>query len=399
VTMISSARAALRARRRQYEARAELERQQVAVRQRDEFLAMLGHELRNPLSGILLAGEQLERGNGDAERSRAVIARQGRVLTRLVDDLLDVARVTTGKIVLQREPLELNELVARCASNARTGLEQSGSTIAVERSPGRLLVDGDPVRLEQVFGNLIRNAIKYSDGRAIIQISIEQRDDRAVVRVRDQGIGMAPEIIHRVFDLFCQAERALDRAQGGLGIGLTLVKSLVELHGGTVRAASGGLGAGSEFTVELPLGAEARATAPLDHDQDRAAQRPLHILVIEDNTDTRELLRSLFESWQHQVEVASDGLEGVERASRLHPDAVIVDLGLPVIDGLEVARRLRDQFGQDLLLVAVTGYGQLEDKRRSYEAGFDAHFTKPLDVRQLRELLSARFASPDLGVC
>jgi signal transduction histidine kinase len=388
VTMLSAARAALRARRRQYATRAELERRLTEVALRDQFLAMLGHELRNPLSAMMLAVELIERGATDPTRHVAVIRRQGAHLARLVDDLLDVARVTQGKVRLRRRLVDLGEIVACCVQSARSAA--SARSIALELSPSDdpAWVLGDPVRLEQIVGNLVTNAIKYSAPGSTVRLSVATSADRAVVRVEDDGVGIPAEVLPQVFDLFVQAERTLDRSHGGLGVGLTLVRRLTELHGGTVSAKSEGAGRGSEFVVELPL---AQPGEPVDDDSTSAD--PLvparRVLVVEDNDDMRQLLAETVRGLGHSVDTASDGGEGLRRALASPPEVVLLDLGLPVLDGYEVARRLRDRFGEEIVLVAISGYGQPDDRRRAIAAGFDRHFTKPLTTGVLARLLAS----------
>jgi signal transduction histidine kinase/ActR/RegA family two-component response regulator len=388
VTMISAARAALRARRRQYETRAELTRQVTEVQLRDQFLAMLGHELRNPLSAMLLAVELIEGGDPDPGKHAAVIRRQGEHLARLVDDLLDVARVTQGKVSLRRQQVELDDVVARSVQSLRAA--SRSRSIAVEfRAPASpAWVEGDRVRLEQIVGNLLANAIKYSAVGGRVMLSVEPSEDEVVLRVKDEGVGIPPEVLPRVFDLFVQAERTLDRSQGGLGIGLTLVRRLTELHGGSVSATSAGTGEGSEFVVRLPL-------APPAEDRDEAT-RPLErparsrrVLVVEDNDDMRQLLAEIVRRLGHSVEAAADGREGLDRALSSSPDVVLLDLGLPELDGYEVARRLRARFGASITLIAVSGYGQPDDRRRAIDAGFDRHVTKPLTSDTLGKILAS----------
>jgi signal transduction histidine kinase/CheY-like chemotaxis protein len=386
ITMLSAARSALRARLRQYHSRDELIREQQEVRQRDQFLAMLGHELRNPLGVILLASEMLER-NGNIADLVPKIKRQGRHLARLVDDLLDVARVTSGKIALQIGPVDLNDLVERCVQSVLSVPGRRHKHLRFRRADGPVLVNGDMVRLDQVFVNLVTNAVKYTPADRGIDVSVEIAGGEALVRVTDEGVGIAPGMLAHVFDLFAQADDTLDRSQGGMGIGLTLVRGLVEMHGGAVEAHSAGVGAGSEFVVRLPLrlaiGDEAAAASSTP-----AGQAPARrVLVIEDNLDTRELLKQLGEALGHTVDVAADGIEGLSRALTLGPDAILVDIGLPGLDGYHVARRLRRSLGEGVLLVALTGYGQPEDQRRALEAGFDHHCTKPIDAQTLQSVL------------
>ncbi len=365
---------------RQEAARAEAE---AANRAKDEFLAMLGHELRNPLGAISNAAHLLvmtESRGDDTTRARDIIARQVQHLTRLVDDLLDVSRVVAGKVVLRLQPVELAETARRIAALHGGGRH----VIAIDSTP--VWVSADPTRLEQILTNLMANAVKYTQPGGEIAVSVGRERERAVVRVRDSGAGIRPELLPRVFDLFVQGDRSLERSGGGLGIGLTLVRHLVQLHGGTVEAASAGPGRGSAFTVRLPVLAVAPAPAG-------AASAPIagparRVLVVEDNDDARETLRNLLHLFGHEVHEARDGDTGVEEARRLVPDVALIDIGLPGIDGYEVARRIRADVPR-AQLVAVTGYGQPDDLERARAAGFDAHLVKPLDPRQLQEVLAA----------
>ena len=351
-----------------------------ASRAKDEFLAMLGHELRNPLGAISNAASILENPRTDAQtgtKARAIIGRQIAHLGRLTDDLLDVGRALTGKIVLQRRILDLAASAAHSLAILRTA-GRLDRHIVVERLQSAW-VDADPVRLEQIINNLLVNAIKYTpQGRRII-VTVERIGDEAVLSVGDEGIGMLPDLTARVFELFVQGKRALDRAGGGLGIGLTLVKRLVELHGGIVTAYSAGIDLGSEFVVRLPAverpGLAEQTQAP------SAESAPREILVIEDHDDARESLITLLQSMGHRVEVAVDGVSGLDKALAHAPDVALVDVGLPQIDGYEVARRIRDasRGGRRPYLVAITGYGLAEDRARAFEAGFDAHLVKPVD--------------------
>ena len=365
---------------RQEAARAEAE---AANRAKDEFLAMLGHELRNPLGAISNATHLLvmtESRGGDTTRARDIIARQVQHLTRLVDDLLDVSRVVAGKVVLRLQPVELAETARRIAALHGGGRH----VIAVDATP--VWASADPTRLEQILTNLMANAVKYTQPGGEIAVTVGREREGAVVRVRDSGAGIRPELLPRVFDLFVQGDRSLERSGGGLGIGLTLVRHLVQLHGGTVEAGSEGPGRGSTFTVRLPV----LAVAPTPAD---AASAPIagparRVLVVEDNDDARETLRNLLHLFGHEVHEARDGDTGVEEARRLAPDVALIDIGLPGIDGYEVARRIRADVPR-ARLVAVTGYGQPDDLERARAAGFDAHLVKPLDPRQLQEVLAA----------
>lgn len=392
ITMISAARAALRARRRQYEGREEMARRSEAVRARDQFLAMLGHELRNPIHTTLLAIEIMERGEGAPDRQLQILRRQATNLGRLVDDLLEVARVTTGKVVLQRRRLDVNVVAARVAEAMDAVVALHGLDLAVRRSRSPAIVDGDPVRLEQVLGNLLANAIKYTPAGGHVDLAVSTDSPGEVaVAVCDTGVGIEPEMLPRVFDLFAQAESTLDRARGGLGIGLALVRSLVEMHGGRVEASSPGRGGGSRFVVRLPrVEAVDAPAAEVPVAASGAVSPGRHVLVVEDQHEACELLRQTLESMGHRVDVAEDGIAAVELAVRRRPEVLLVDIGLPGLDGYAVARQVRSSLGDEPLLIAVTGYGQPEDRRRSLQAGFDVHCTKPLDLGLLRDLLASR---------
>jgi signal transduction histidine kinase/ActR/RegA family two-component response regulator len=360
-----------------------------ASRAKDEFLAMLGHELRNPLGAIASASSLLGAGGTSqetTERARAVIARQVQHLSRLVDDLLDVSRVTTGKAILVRRPFDLAELVRTLLQVWRSSGRFDRHRVVVEASP--VWIDGDEARMEQVLDNLVGNAIKYTPAGGTVTIRVGLEGDSAVLAVTDTGVGMSADLVGQVFELFVQGERTLDRAQGGLGIGLTMVKRLVEMHGGSVSASSHGHGTGSTFRVRVPSvpapATSARAARPA---ATSAARR--RILVVEDNDDGREMLRVQLTMAGHEVHEAADGPSGVDQATRLQPDVALIDVGLPGLDGYEVARRIRAGSGQSMLLVALTGYGQAEDRRLARDAGFDAHLTKPVRLERLIEVLDA----------
>ena len=358
-----------------------------ANRAKDEFLAMLGHELRNPLGAIANSTRLLEDARIDAAgaaRARAVIARQVEHLTRLTDDLLDAGRAIMGKIVLRMHPVDL----AALAAQALATLDSSGRTRAhrVVAELESAWVEADAIRLDQIISNLVVNAVKYTPEGGTIRVAVKREGGETVLRVADDGIGLAPDLAARVFDLFVQGERDLDRAQGGLGIGLTLVRRLAELHGGSAAVASEGVGRGSEFTVRLPAidPPAQRAPAPID----QAASGTRRVLVIEDNDDARETLAMLLQMMGHSVETAPDGVAGVANALASPPDVALVDVGLPGIDGYEVARLLRAELGSRPLLVAVTGYGLPEDRARAMQSGFDAHIVKPVDHHVLVDVLS-----------
>jgi signal transduction histidine kinase/ActR/RegA family two-component response regulator len=387
LTMVSAVASALRARKRQYAARDELLAQQRAVRQRDQFLAMLGHELRNPLAAISMAIQEL--GPTREPAHREILKRQTHHLTRLVDDLLDVSRVTSGKIVLQCSAVDMRELLQRCVETVRgLGAAQQVS-LSLPEQEGPCLVYGDAVRLEQVVTNLLTNAIKYTPSSGHVAARMTRTDDHVELVVADDGVGIASDMLPRVFDLFTQAEGTLDRAKGGMGIGLTLVRDLVELHGGEVSAGSDGVGRGSKFIVRLPAYASQTATARADFTKTNGAARKRSVLVVEDNNDSRELLCMALRRRGHDVSDASDGKEGVARALAERPEVMLVDIGLPELDGYGVAGKVREALGPDVMLVALTGYGQPSDRSRALAAGFDIHLTKPVNLEQLAELLNS----------
>jgi signal transduction histidine kinase/ActR/RegA family two-component response regulator len=361
-------------------------------RRKDAFLAMLAHELRNPLAPVQVAARLLKQGTDRPEvleRARAVIERQTRHMARLVDDLLDVSRITRGKIELRRERTPLQLLIQRAAELAHPMLQarQHALTVACPERP--LWLEVDPVRLEQVLVNLLNNAAKYTDPGGRIHVAVQAEGGAVQVSVRDTGIGIGPDMLPRVFELFAQERRASDRAQGGLGIGLTLVRQLVELHGGSVTAHSEGVGRGSEFRVSLPYSElEAPPEAPAAHLDSHA--RALEVLVVDDNVDAAETLAELLQVWGHTVRVVHDGFAALEAAGAHAPDVVLLDIGLPRMDGFEVARRLRaNPAHARCTLVALTGYGQSEDRARAHEAGFDHHLTKPVDLQVLARVLAA----------
>jgi signal transduction histidine kinase/CheY-like chemotaxis protein len=403
-TLVSACHAALRARHRQYEVRDLLRSQAQADRRKDEFLAMLGHELRNPLAAIRNAhsvldrlGDRLGRDDEPAARQRQVIDRQTRHLARMVDDLLDISRVTLGKITLQTQVVDLQEVVERCLRELGTEAQAERHQLTLEVTTEPVEVNGDPVRLEQIVSNLLHNAIKYTPPGGRISISVGKARGEALIRVSDSGIGIPLSMLPRIFDLFTQVESSIPRSQGGLGLGLPLVRSLVELHGGRVSATSPGPGGGSELTVRLPLrlavdDADA-GCQPLRVGRGiaagQAAGQGLHILVIEDNQDGRESLRDLLEIWGYRVDLAEDGPAGLERALAAPPDVALIDIGLPGFDGNEVARRIRASLnGHSPCLIAMTGYGQPEDRGRAMEAGFNTYLVKPVDPETLSRLLT-----------
>jgi signal transduction histidine kinase/ActR/RegA family two-component response regulator len=359
-------------------------------RAKDDFLAMLGHELRNPLAAIASATEILKRTGattGTAGQSRAVIERQVRHLKRLVDDLVDAARVQGGKVTLNRRPVDLAEAVRQAVSTLQGTGESTEHVVQVDAEP--VGVNVDPTRLEQILVNLLTNAVKFTPVGRAIRVHVRAEADTAVLVVEDEGIGISDEIAPRIFDLFFQGERTAARSEGGLGIGLTLVKTLTELHGGTVEARSAGRGLGAMFTVRLP-----KVPIPSSATR-RAARTPAmrrRVLVIEDNDDARDMLKTFLILEGHDVLEATNGADGVKILMSERPDVAFIDIGLPVMDGYEVARTARRQADHATLLVALTGYGQAEDRQRSYDAGFDDFVVKPVDPARLTQILGDRTA-------
>jgi signal transduction histidine kinase len=363
-----------------------------ANEEKDRFLATLSHELRNPLAPILTAVQLLEFSDVSdprLRRAREVIERQVRHQTRLIDDLLDVSRIATGKLALRMEPHNLKVAVAYAAEAVLPGIDAKSQELRVELPDEPLPVEADLVRLEQIVTNLLTNANRYTVPGGTIWLTAERGDGEAIVRVRDTGIGIAPALLPRIFDLFTQAETARDRSRGGLGIGLALVKTLVELHGGVVEARSDGPGEGSEFVVRLPLLA---AVAVRDETRLGATVPPRYrgqIAVVEDNPDSRAVLADLLEALGYPVVTAADGPTALRLSQEEHVEAFVIDIGLPGMDGYEVARRLRQQpDGGRMLLIALTGYGSPEDEERARAAGFDAFLTKPAPIDELEQLLS-----------
>ncbi len=362
-----------------------------ADRRKDEFLAMLAHELRNPLGPIRNAVGILKLRAPDDEKvtqARTIIDRQVTHMVRLIDDLLDVSRITLGKIALQKERVALRDVVEQAIDTVRAAIEAQRQTLHVSLPTGRMWVHADPARLVQVVGNLLSNAMKYTDPGGTIGVTVERTHDHAVVTVRDDGIGIEPGLLPHVFELFVQEPSTLARQRGGLGIGLTLVKTLVELHGGRVVARSDGRGRGSEFVVRLP------AEAPRDERPPRVLAPPvgsgsrLDILIVEDNPDAADSLAMLLELAGHTVRIAPTGTAAVELAETLVPDVAFVDIGLPGLDGYAVAERLRARVDwRGTLLVAVSGYGRDEDRRRALASGFDRHMTKPVGPEAVTALL------------
>ena len=362
-----------------------------AARRKDEFLAMLSHELRNPLAPLRNAIQILRLQDSkepDLLAVREMIERQVMHLVRLVDDLLDVSRVSRGKIQLRKESLELAVAVRQAEEMTRAMLNVRRHELSVTLPEEPVLVEGDIARLTQVISNLLDNAAKYTDEGGKVWLSLEKESDKAVLRVRDTGRGLDPETMKDVFDLFYQADRNLDRADGGLGIGLSLVKSLVQMHGGTVEARSAGRGKGSEFVVRLPCLPSTPPEKPVDSFEPPATPgRRVRILVVDDNRDSAVSMALLLQLEGHEVLTAHDGNTALEISLRERPDFVLLDIGLPGLNGYQACQAMRAGGLKDALIVAMTGYGQEEDRRRSQEAGFNAHQVKPVDLQAIRDLL------------
>lgn len=360
-----------------------------ADRRKDEFLAMLGHELRNPLSPMVTALHLMKLKEGaDVEKERGVVERHARHLTRLVDDLLDVSRITSGKIQLRREIVDLDSVVQRALEMVDCLFDDKAQNLQVRSSPSALRVDADPGRLAQVIANLLSNAAKYTPRGGSIELSLERRGARALIRVRDDGQGIDPTLLPHVFEKFVQERRAAGGSSEGLGLGLTIVQNLVQLHGGTVQAHSEGLGRGSEFVVTLPLAAASVQPEPDTRRSERSAGNAVRVLIVDDNTDAAELLAELLEHVGYRTAVAADGPSGLSLASEYKPEIALMDIGLPIMDGYELARRFRAEASLSAtLLVAVTGFGASSDRARAKAAGFDAHMTKPVDATELLSVL------------
>ena len=404
-SLVSAVRTALRARERQYQTRAHLTRLEENERElrdnhrrKDEFLAVLAHELRNPLAPIRNSLHILRlTGRNDPAASRVgeMMERQVNHMVRLVDDLMEVSRITGGKIELRKETVDIATVIESAIETSQPLIESGGLRLGVVIQPERMMLEGDPVRLAQVFANLLNNAAKYTDAGGEIRINVMREGDEIVASVRDTGTGIPPAMLPRIFELFTQVDRHSGRTQGGLGIGLTLVRSLVELHGGSVDATSDGPGLGSEFVVRLPLsratGAEPDVAAPAE----ALGRIPRRILVVDDNRDAAESLGMLLHLIGADVQVVFDGPAALQAMKTYSPTAVLLDIGMPGMDGQEVARRIRQDPAYDqVTLIALTGWGQESDRRRTLAAGFDYHLIKPADLDALQALL----ASLDGGV-
>lgn len=372
-----------------------------ADKRKDEFLAMLAHELRNPLAPVLNCVELLDRLVNDDPAVRDILAtlrRQMVYLVRLLDDLLDVSRISRGKIDLRRQPLDLAELLRHAVDMGRPLAEDMQQSLELRLPEGPIPVQADPARLAQVFGNLLNNACRYTVPGGRIEVNVSRQVQCVEISVRDNGIGIPPEHLEDIFQMFCQVDRSLERTAGGLGIGLHLVKQLMAMHGGSVQARSEGPGKGSEFLLSLPL-AEPAALDPTPLPSGAAVPAAgTHILVVDDNLDSATSLAMLLRLSGHEVEEAYDGTEALRKVAQFLPEVILLDIGLPGMNGYDCCRCIREQpQGRDCLIIALTGWGQVEDRRKSREAGFDAHLVKPLDFQALNRLLADRAGRPDLN--
>jgi signal transduction histidine kinase len=390
-TLTSAARSALRARRRQYQTRAHLAEREQADQRKDEFLATLAHELRNPLAPIRNSVDLLRKQGGGQSETRVweMMDRQVNHMVRLVNDLMEVSRLTRGKIELRKQAVDLTSVIAVALETSRPLVEAAKHSLTVTLPAEPLCVEADAMRLAQVFSNLLNNAVKYTDPGGRIALVVRREHDTAVVTVTDSGTGISAAALPTVFDMFVQADARDSSAQGGLGIGLTLVRSLIEMHGGEVTARSAGVGQGSEFEVRLPL---ATQDAPLVRDTAAAYQevRGLpRVLVVDDNRDAAISLGAVLQTLGADVRVTHDGKAALEQLAAFHPVAVFLDIGMPGMDGYEVATRIRKRpEGSDTVLIALTGWGQDRDRRRTTAAGFNHHLVKPADIGDLQSLLA-----------
>jgi two-component system, sensor histidine kinase len=367
-----------------------------AARTKDQFLATLAHELRNPLAPITNAVEILRRaGHEDPIHQRAldIMSRQVHQMVRLIDDLLDVSRITTGKVLLDMGRVDLIAVLNSAVEISSPGIESRGHSLSLDLPAGPVFVEGDAPRLAQVFANLLNNAAKYTDAGGRISVALEESPDEILVHFSDDGVGIAPEKQDSIFDMFVQVDQSLERGNKGLGVGLTLARQLIELHGGSIRVHSEGLGEGSKFSVRLPRG----RVPPAAPEAAPAINEPLpkhRVLIADDNVDFAASLLSILESLGQQVTVVHDGFAALEASGRLMPEYIFLDIGMPGMNGYEVAQRLRRQNATcDAVIVAITGWGQQKDRERARQAGFDQHLVKPVDVDQLIRLLRSRRAA------
>lgn len=396
-SVVSIMQSVARARKRQFEIRDLLAKLEDRIAERDRFLAILGHELRNPLAAIVLAAQLADPSSGTLAAEHAErIERQAQHLASLVDDLLDLSRITTGKIVLKRSVFDLSNVIAECVKASQADADRRRIRLTFTPATEPLVVHADELRVEQIISNLLTNALKYTRQGGRVEVRTERRGEQAAIVVSDSGVGIARERIDTIFELFSQAENAIGRSQGGMGIGLNIVRTLATMHGGTVAVKSDGIDKGSTFTATLPLSSEhevAPVRAPKrTADGDIAVVPSRRIVIVDDNADIRDLLQIKLKKLGHAVETAGDGHAGLERISETHPDIAIIDIGMPGMDGYEVAKRVREALEGHILLIALTGFGQADDRERAAAAGFDEHLTKPIRVEELQQIFMRRFS-------
>ena len=408
-SMVSAVQAALRARWRQYELRNQLDQTRAAnlelqnqARAKDDFLATLSHELRNPLSALTTAASLLEREGlvANAEHTaRQVVKRQTALMGRLLDDLLDLSRITRGRLEIRKSRVELSAIVKAAVESVQPLLTRKGHSFSVTLPDRDSVIEVDPVRVAQVVANLLTNSAKYTEPQGKIDLAVQRVGDAVEFRVRDNGIGIAADALTDIFKMFAQLRPAIERSEGGLGIGLALARGLVELHGGTIGVKSEGLGRGSEFTVRIPCGQSAAPAATEPHESQPASPRRCNVILADDNADALESLAMLLELEGHSVRVASEGPVALALMQQRTPDVMLLDIGMPGMNGYEVARQVRALEGGDaILLVALTGWGQPGDRAKSSEAGFDYHLTKPVEFTELAELLQRFSSTPSKSV-
>jgi CheY-like chemotaxis protein/nitrogen-specific signal transduction histidine kinase len=357
---------------------------------KDLFLATLSHELRNPLAPVRTAAQILtspKLSPSELKRVQSIISRQVTHMSSLLDDLLDVSRITRGAFTLKKDYVNLADIVAAAVEAAQPVVDRRQHTLRVDLPPKQMTLEADPVRLTQVLTNLLTNAAKYTPKGGVIELGTRNEANSLVLYVRDNGVGLSPEMLTRIFDMFAQVEAQKARAEGGLGIGLALVKGLVELHGGRIEARSGGLNQGSEFAVILPRSMMAE-TPEAAEDRDASPEQIKRVLIVDDHSDGAEMLRVLLAQAGHEVHVVNTGSEAFDLAKQLRPQVAVIDIGLPGMDGYQIAERIRQEaWGQSIHLIAMTGWGQEEDRRRALASGFDKHMTKPVDPETLRSAI------------